>query len=202
MKKLIFLCALVAFAGFASAELLNLDFEDGMTGWGSWGSGSGDGGYVNHWAYVETTGGSDGGQFMNVTTEGSNFWGYNVVWRSDTAELMTVAEGDWLTLGGYYKDLSGDGGTGGIKFEWLDASGLHGNEGGLVPAVEIAITPTTEWAYYEATMQAPALAFGLRPVWGAISGGAIIGIDQMVAIPEPMSIALLGLGGLFLRRRK
>jgi len=39
---------------------------------------------------------------------------------------------------------------------------------------------------------------GMPPPWYTI--GTITGLD--VTIPEPMTIALLGLGGLFLRRRK
>jgi len=37
--------------------------------------------------------------------------------------------------------------------------------------------------------------------WEPITGNTLVGIDVLV-IPEPMTMALLGLGGLFLRRRK
>jgi hypothetical protein len=38
--------------------------------------------------------------------------------------------------------------------------------------------------------------------WSDVAGEAGIGGFQVVQVPEPMTMALLGLGGLFLRRRK
>ena len=216
MKKLIVLFVLVAFASFACAELLpNGDFAAGMSGWGTWGSGSGSGslGYkwTSHWAYIETTGGVGGAgdPFMVPTTASQKGycewwgWGYNVVWRSSSAELIPVTAGNAYTLRGYAKDLTGDGGNFELKFEWLDASGRKPSEGSAVPTWSIFFDGmTTSWVEYTKTETAPAGACYIRPVYGESNPGKTVGIDNLQFLPEPMSIALLGLGGLFLRRRK
>ena len=217
MKKLIVLCVLVAFTGFAIAELMppdNPDFEAGMSGWGTWGSGSGSGsaGYkwTSHWAYIETSGGVGDSQFMNLTTAAQAGycewwgWGYNIIWNSDWASTSQLNPGVGVfTIGGWYKDL-GNGGTGEIKFEWLDASQHKSGtqEWGIVPAESVFFPLTTDWAYYQFTLPVPAEAYFIRACWANPNPGGEVGLDDVVTIPEPMSIALLGLGGLFLRRRK
>ena len=219
MKKLIVLCVLVAFAGYASAELLvlgNPGFESGMSGWGTWGSGSGSGssGYkwTSHWAFIETSGGVGDSQFMNLTTASQAGysewwgWGYNITWRSEMSQIKDLVPGVGVyTIGGWYKNLSDfgpEGMRGEIKFEWLDASGRKSQDGGLIPSQSVYFDITSEWAYYEETLAVPALAYAIRPCWANPTPGDEVGLDDVIAIPEPMSIALLGLGGLFLRRRK
>jgi hypothetical protein len=219
MKKLLCSIIILAVAGFAHAEIPPLDnpgFESGMSGWGTWGSGSGSGpsGYkwASHWAYIDTTGNAHSGQnFMNLTT-GSQLgyceywgWGYNVVWPSDVDDIADVVEGDWVKMDVWAKDLTGNGGQIEFKFEWLDASGRKFEDGGIVPAESIyfpidQVTP--DWDYYEAWAQAPADAYFVRPVWSNPDPGKEIGIDDLSFLPEPMSIALLGFGALALRRRK
>ena len=111
MKKLIVLFVLVAFAGFACAELhstptANAGFEAGMSGWSSWGSGSGSGssGYkwASHWAYIDTSGGANGSATSLIATTASQAgycefwgWGYDVAWRGSSAEMM-----DWSSTPG------------------------------------------------------------------------------------------------------
>ena len=218
MKKLLCSIIILAVAGFAYAEIIpipptNPGFEDGMTGWSTWGSGSGSGpsGYkwTSHWAYIDTTGNGVGGSnnFMNLTTASQigyyeyTGWGYNVTWRSDAAEILPVTEGQSLTIGAWAKDLLGGGARLEIRFEWIDWTGGHGGTGGggTIPITAFQFPITADWAYYEVTQQAPGGVIGLRPVWGNPDPGTEVGLDF---IPEPMSIALLGLGALALRRRK
>ena len=212
MKKLIVLFVLVAFAGFALAEAPpNAGFESGMSGWGTWGSGSGSGpsGYkwTSHWAYIDTTGNGAGGSqnFMNLTTASQagycEYWGYgyNITWRDSYDEIIPILEGECTMIGGWFKDLGGAG-TGELKFEWLDASGRKSQDGGLVLSQSVFFPVTTDWAYYEEQMMAPVNTYSVRPCWANPNPGGELGLD--LVIPESMSIALLGLGGLFLRRRK
>lgn len=215
IRMSLFACIVVcvALGGAAQAEMIiNGDFEAGISGWGSWGSGSGSGpsGYLwtNHWAFIEPSGGSDGGQFMNCTTAAQIGylewwgWGYNVIWREALEEVIPVTPGETVAMGAWYKDLSGNGGGAILKFEWLDENMVKDQDGGLVPSFEIVVNPTTDWAYYEETQTVPDLAHYIRPVWGVNSAGSEIGVDQVYYVPEPATIGLLGLGALWLRRRK
>jgi hypothetical protein len=214
MKKLLCSIIILAVAGFAHAEMFppwgNPGFENGMSGWATWGSGSGSGpsGYkwTSHWAYIDTTGnGAWGNNFMNLTTSSQIGyieywgWGYNVTWRSSSADLLEVTEGTPVTMNAWARDVLGGGARLELKFEWLDASGLKPADGGIVPSGQIFFDITTDWAYYQATLVTPVNAYGLRPCWANPDPGTEVGLDF---IPEPMSIALLGFGALGLRRRK
>ncbi len=234
MKKLIVLIVLLAFAGFAVAELhdtpiANAGFEATDTlsgaGWGTWGSGSGSGpsGYkwTQHWAYIDTTGGANGSQnFFGADTTSlvgySEYWGWSesCTWRADATEKLdwssTPGTGE-VTISGWFKSISGTPtGAGSMYIEWVDFSG--GDSGGgspsTIPRDQFFFDITTDWAYYAITVASPiddhGGAYGARPVWATNVPGVLVGIDDVHAswIPEPMSIALLGLGGLFLRRRK
>lgn len=227
MKKLIVLIVLVAFASYVSAELhstptANAGFEDSPigAGWSSWGSGSGTGtGWQGgSWGYVDTTGGANGSQNFFNATQPSNitWWGNCVTWRGSSAEMM-----DWsstpgagsVMISGWFKDVSGTAGQTVLKFEWVDFSGGDGGGGGggTIPVQNVNVTITTDWAYYAVILPVPGPGtggdgtggYGIRPVWGNPGLGQV-GLDDVYAvyIPEPMSIALLGLGGLLLRRKK
>lgn len=220
MKKLLCSIIILAVGGFVHAEILpipNNGFEDGMTGWSTWGSGSGSGPsgskYVQHYAYIDTTGNAASGQnFLNLTTASQigycEYGGYgnNYVWRSDPAEIAICEPGDWVKMGVWAKDVGGYGGGLALRFTWKDWTGGSGE----LPVYWEVITvyPTAEWDYYSAWLQIPADPYPfegvyyVEPRWYADSPGTEIGVDDLEFIPEPMSIALLAFGALALRRRK
>jgi hypothetical protein len=69
--------------------------------------------------------------------------------------------------------------------------------------------PATNEYWVETTFSGPGGAAGTvlmliatDPAWAGQSTWGQVGIDRIVAIPEPVTLVLLGLGGLMLRRRQ
>ena len=197
MKKVLMLLALLAVTGIAGADLLtNGDFEDGDTG-----------------------------QLGSVAIPGWNSWGGSG-WHHDDvgAVIDTKAMKLWWDDAGMYQDFAaspgvtydfsvqcmnwtGDPGTwnGLIKAEFYDGVGgqlLAQDLERFYPASE----PVDTWVEIGDSIVAPAGTVTGRIVLMAVDwydgvGGATH-FDNASVVPEPASMALLGLGGLLLRRRR
>ena len=188
MKKVLLVLSIVAMVGVAQASLLvfdNADFENGLTGWGI----AGDLAFSS----PATGGNPDGYGIMDQTSSG----GWGVLVATD-AGIPLASLG--LTAGQTYTftmDMIQLAGTGnaGLKLEsWAGG-------GNLDYTADMTVPITSEWATYswDYTINAGADAIKCVAIWG---GGSSVGYDNLSVVPEPTTMALLGLGALVLRRKK
>ena len=212
--------------------LVNGGFEDSDTDkapWISWGSGGGVYGATNYgwtsWGntiYVTTLntsgGAGDNGNWLDIGTDGTSAatwaWGYNVVFQGKTPDgqaAIPVNQGEWMTMSADYK--SNTVGSVMLGWEWCNDSGtmVDFNGDGYANGdnsdkqnIMMPLTPDGTWQNVSVTVQVPSIPglVQLIAVFGGAGANQDLGLDNASLIPEPMSIALLGLGGLFLRRRK
>lgn len=206
--SLIVFCAI---GGFSNAAMFyNGNFENGLSGWSTWGSGSGSGplGWTFRSSFVGTiadSGGSDGGKYLELETPMAGYyedwgWAWSSAWQSAPGFYPDnrLLDGEVFWGNAYVKNIWGteiliDGAE--LIYEWLDETG------GLISRDSGFFDVTGEWALISHTAIAPEGAVGLTFVVSNPLPEQGIGFDQVFSIPEPMSIALLALGGLLLRKR-
>ena len=201
MKKVLILFALLAMTGIASANILtNGGFEDGDTG-----------------------------QITGTPIPGWQTWNWSG-WHHDDAGAIidTKAVKLWWDDSGLYQDFAAVAGeTYDFSVQCLDFSGDTAavNWNGLIKAEfydvsdaqllaqdlerfdsDNTVNPDDVWVEIGDSIIAPAGTSYGRIVlmvvdWHDGIGGAI-NFDNASVVPEPATLALLGLGGLLLRRRK
>ena len=217
MSKVFSLVLVLSIVGITSAELIvNGDFEAGA--WDGGGSGSGAAfGWTSMPPSHITSGGSDGGAYMKLDSSaivvGAWQWGWSAIW---TNFEIVASTGQSFTLEGMAKNIS-HGDNLRVFWEWKDASGskvdLSGNGTiGNEDRVMVLINTGAEWELFTDSQIAPSLddlgnpfaspITNLGITFGAEVEANVIGLDQVSLVPEPITIGLLGLGGLFIRRRK
>ena len=112
-----------------------------------------------------------------------------------------LAGGDLVTYSGWHKSL-GDAGGIEIRVEWRDSI----NDVEISRTPNFVPTPGTEYEEFSYDLIVPAGADTARAVYAIQSFGGVINqqvfVDDMSFIPAPGSLALLGLGGLAVRRRR
>ena len=198
MKKVLMLLALLAVTGIASADLLtNGGFEDGDTGqinqpipgWSSWG----DAGWHH----------DDAGKVID--TKALKFWWDGAGLYQDVA----VTPGETYDFSVEVFNASDDqlvGWNGLIKAEFYDGTGgqLLNDE---LERYYSATGAVDEWVTIGGSRVAPAGAVTGRIVllivdWQETGVSGALNFDNASIVPEPATMALLGLGGLLIRRRK
>ena len=225
MKKFIVLMALIAMVGLAQAELfVNGDFEAGA--WSGWGSGAGA-----YWGTTamppvyHSSGGSDGGAWMEFDTTGYSWatwctWEWALAWSGIWDGSIPATSGQEFTLSGMAKHVAtgSAGNTLRAFVEYKDAGGtrLDYNGDGVVTNDD-RYMPTwataDSWGAFSDTFTVPTVDLLGNPFSAPIvtleitlsveSEAATVGVDELSLIPEPATMALLGLGSmLMLRRRK
>ena len=206
------------------------DSETDKAPWVSWGSGGSiipDKGYVSTWgsaifdSVLNTSGGAydagGGDNWLDIGCEGTQTqtwagWGYNVAFQGkipDGQPGITVTQGASMTMSADFK--SPDVTSVMLGFEWCDNAGymIDVNGDGQIndwdkQNIMLPFVADDTWRTVSVTVTVPTIAglTNLIAVFGGAGGHQALGLDNASLIPEPMSIALLGLGGLFLRRRK
>ncbi len=188
MKKMMLVLSIAAMIGVTQAATSvlvfdNADFHNGLTGWG----------YAADGVTF-----SDGGGYGVMDNSGGGGWGVLVATDAGISlASLGLTAGETYTFTMDMKVLDDSTGVqAGIKLEsW--AGGAHVSDTGDIKG-DITDTWTTySWDY---TVDAGADALKLVPLWGS---GASVGYDNLsVVVPEPATMALLGLGAFVLRRKK
>jgi len=163
-----------------SGLLANPSFEDrwtmsGVAGYEGWAAHTGSRGIA-----VRTWAGSEGeAHYDNVSVTGGESYLYTLWGLSD----------DVITQGSYY-----------MKVEWYDGENLLGES---VKDISDGLT-NADWTQFSFNVTAMAGSDSARVMFGGTGVNVVGKFDDasFVEVPEPATVFILGLGGLFLSRRK
>ena len=216
MKRTMILLTLIACALSASAgataipiPIVNAGFEDPVYTDGNWDSEVPPG-----WSGYNNSAG-DGVGGWNPDNTGAIFYGYggvapegqNVVWAGDGAGLAQVLN-ETLTTGmtytltvevgnSYYYDWAG------YKIQLLAGGTLLAEDDSSVAiAIDTFETSTVTYAYDPADSGLLGEPLEIRLISDPGTGEVDFDDVRLTAIPEPITLGLLGVGGLALLRRK
>ena len=205
MKIKIVLLMLVALVATTQAELLlNGDFEGGVYGGTTWYYTFGltytdvpnnwnmnYAGFSSGHTYF-STGGADGGGFIRLNDYSTGSW-------ASLYQTVSVVGGEQYAFSVWTKSVSGDAPWG--RINWDVGTDVSVGSTGAVAG--------STWASLDfGTHIAPAGAT-TATIYVGTWGNDVAGIDSVdydnasfSLVPEPITISLLGLGALMLRRRK
>jgi hypothetical protein len=218
MKKVLVILAVLAMTGISSAAMLNNpegfdSYASGtvlwtgsapVDGWEGWGAASGGSAGWQGGNDRGTVFGSSGSQYVSVTAAGvvgGNDWGYGLLFNHGNAigDLPAPAVAGTAEIS---FDLLSIAGNAIVKIEyWGDLARTISFGADVWDPITLAPGSHT----FVGTV--PVGTAFITPVIGITNGGAgaVAIYDNLglaASIPEPATMALLGLGGLFLRRRK
>ncbi len=210
MKKVFLFLSVFAMAGIANASILtNGDFQTGdATGWGNWNSTITD--QDNSGNPLTGNGKTTAGDYGDFTAKA---WGDGQQWgNGGFGQTVAATAGTLYTVSAEAMHITGDeltnGGIGVLKLTFRDAANnpLNGPYGEEIAMITAGSTKDI-WHSLSGSREAPVdttqVEVTLMMQWTTTGpdGGAAF-FDNVELVPEPTTIALLGLGGLFLRRRR
>ncbi|XAL98352.1 PEP-CTERM sorting domain-containing protein [Phycisphaeraceae bacterium D3-23] len=201
----VMMMAALALAGSASASLVNAGFETDDTSGGDTGTPTGWQGFNNNFTSSQSAPAFEG---VNVVKMFGPFGGIGEA--SGIFQDVAASAGDNVVASVQAQNWSGDalGGNnfGAINIEFYDAAGAQ---------LEVAfgdqiVAGSTQdvWMQLDASGVAPAGTTTARLVLlhvqnsDPVAGGSVFYDAASITVPEPGSLALLGLGGLALLRRR
>jgi len=202
-KKVMFLVSLVAVLSLAAAANATVVTNGGFE--------SGVGVAATGWTQNQFAPGTTLQRVAESPHSGDYSMKYVISWTSDggpKAELMqTTAVGsvpgsNLVDLSFWYKGALGTSEVAQANIKWLNAAGTE-----IGGTAWWNFTPTGNYQQFSKTgLSGPALTsrakVTIQMVGGAMLQTGTMYADDVVLVPEPMTLALLGLGGLFLRRRR
>lgn len=227
MRKFFILLVMAVMAGVASAELLSDGgFESGLwDGTGGWFYAA----YPNSWNWrygsasltSDARTGNNAAKFHMIpsatwayssytasfhTDYGTfDFTGSTSGWLGAWDDSIAVTGGDVLMATAWIKDGDGTSASGDIakiQLEWYDDSGNRDWDNEVTQYFDV--TPNWTQVTVMGTVPMDAVTFHMFVGIGldGIGRNTLFDDVSVTVIPEPMSIGLLSLGALFLRRRK
>ena len=200
MKKLLTLLLILSVATIANANLIpnNGDFG-GATGFAV------ATGWTTAW---------NGGTWADTGQNAYKAWGDGAQWGTGGANVQNIEMYAGTTVG-YSIDILDPsielmaGATASLVLTFIDVSNnnLNGTWGTAYALVASGALTADTWTTFSGTVAAPLgtthMSYQIQfQGTSVLGGGGAIWFDNAVLTPEPMTVALLGLGGLFLRRRK
>lgn len=192
----------VAFAGVSQASVLfNSSFEAGnLTGWDTFVP---TGASINVVSTHTDTSGSATGTASWTPTDGSNFaliasGGLGI--PTELAQTFSVAQGDVLTFD-YFWDSQDDFLFNDIAIGSIVYNDVLFMQSVVTDPMDYWGTPWTHVSYTFANSGIYTLRFTIANGDDDLLS-SYLGLDNLMIIPEPATMLLLGLGGVFLRRKR